>query len=161
LQEIDPWDGGVFQLERLSPPESGGIGLEHEPDLITDAAEFIENLLLGSRRMGRVIEAPVKAVKLTGEHGAGLVGIAANGDHGIDGTVQELIHVFGVMSGYVDSDFLEDLDGLGVDIAGGFRSGTGDLNEVAGGGAKDPLREMAAAGISGAEDEDERFHGQR
>jgi len=77
----------VFQLERLSSLESGCIGLEDELDLITDTAEFVEDFLLASCGVGGIIKAPVKAVKLTGEHGAGLIGIAADGYHGVNGTV--------------------------------------------------------------------------
>ena len=84
-----------FQLERLSSLESGCIGLEHELDLITDTAELVEDFLLCSRGVSWIIEAPVEAVKLTGEHWAGLIGVAADGDHGINGTVQEFLHVFG------------------------------------------------------------------
>jgi hypothetical protein len=161
LQEIDPWKAWGFQLERLSPPESCGIGFKHELDLITDSAEFVEDFLLGSRGVGRIIKAPVKAVKLSGEHRAGLIGVAADGDHGINGTVQELIHVFGVMSRDVDSDFLEDFDGLWMDIAGGFGAGAGHLDEVACGRSEDAFGEMATAGVAGAKDEDERFHGKK
>jgi len=148
-----------FQLERLSSLESGGIGLENKLDLITDAAELVEDFLLCSRGVGWIIETPVKAVKLTGEHGAGLIGIPADGDHGINGTVQELIHVFGVMSRDVDADLLHHFDRLGVDISGRLGAGTGDVDEITGSGAEDTFGEMTTAGVAGAEDEDERVHG--
>jgi hypothetical protein len=126
--------GESFLLERLPALESGGIGLEDKLDLIADAAELIEDFRLSSRGVCGIIEAPMKAVKLTGEHGAGLIGVATDGDHGINGTVQELIHVFGVMSRDVDADFFEDFDGLRVNIAGGLGAGAGDLDEITGRG---------------------------
>ena len=156
---IDPWNARGFKLERLSPLQSGCIGLKDEPNLITDTTELVEDFLLGSSRMRRVIKSPVKAVKLPGEHRAGLIGVSADGDHSINRTVQELIHVFGVMSRDIDIDFLQDFDGLRVDIAGRLGSCTGDFDEIACGGPEDAFGKVATAGITSAEDEDERFHG--
>jgi hypothetical protein len=47
-----------------------------------------------------------------------------------------------------------------MDVTRGLRTGAGDVDESADGTTKDGLREVAPAGIAGAEDEDERFaHG--
>jgi hypothetical protein len=44
-----------------------------------------------------------------------------------------------------------------MDIASRLRTGAGDVDESADGATEDGLREVAPAGITGAEDEDERF----
>jgi hypothetical protein len=44
-------------------------------------------------------------------------------------------------------------------VTGRLGSGAGYFDEIAGGGAEDSLGEMAPAGVAGAEDEDEWFHG--
>ena len=40
-------------------------------------------------------------------------------------------------------------------VTGRFRTGAGDIGHVADGATEDGLREMAPAGVAGAEDEDE------
>jgi hypothetical protein len=52
----------------------------------------------------------VETVHLSREHRACLVCIPAHGDHSIDGAIQKLIHVLGVVSGNVDADFPHDFD---------------------------------------------------
>lgn len=54
----------------------------------------------------------------------------------------------------VDVNFLHYLDGERVDVAGGFGSSTLDVKEISCGFAKDSFGEVAAAGVPGAEDED-------
>jgi hypothetical protein len=44
-----------------------------------------------------------------------------------------------------------------MDIPGRFGTSAGNLDKVSGGGPEDALGQMTAAGVSGAEDEDERF----
>ena len=107
--------------------------------------------------MSRVVEAPVKTVHLSREHRACLVCIPAHGDHGIDGAIQKLIHVLGVVSGNVDADFPHDFDRFGMNIAGGFGTCAGDLDEIAGSGTKEAFCKVTAARIAGAEDQDEWF----
>jgi hypothetical protein len=138
--------------------ETGCIGLKDEPDLITDTAELVEDFLLGSSRMRRVIKSPVEAVYLTWEHGTGLVRIAADGDHRIDVACQEFLEVLRCVSGDINPDLLQDFDGLRVDIAGRLGSRTSDFNEIACGGPKDSLGKMTAAGVSSAKNKDMRLH---
>jgi hypothetical protein len=104
-----------------------------------------------------VIKSPVEAIYLTGEHRAGLVGIAADGDHRIDVACQELLEVLRGVARDINPDLLQDFDGLGVDIARRFGARTGDFDEIACGGPEDAFGKVAAAGIASAEDEDERF----
>jgi hypothetical protein len=45
-------------------------------------------------------------------------------------------------------------------VSGRLRAGTGDISDATDGATEDGLREMAPAGVAGAEDEDEGFaHG--
>ncbi len=88
----------LLLLQSLPLRKAGRIGLEDKTDLIPHTAKFIQNLILGSRGMSRVVEAPVETVHLSREHRACLVCIPAHGDHGIDGAIQKLIHVLGVVS---------------------------------------------------------------
>jgi len=57
----------------------------------------------------------------------------------------------------VEADLLEDLEGHRMDVTGRLRTGAGDVSQAADGATEDGLREMAPAGVAGAEDEDEGF----
>jgi hypothetical protein len=133
-----------------------GVGGENRINFIADAAEDSKLFFIVSFGMGGVVEGPVVAMGLAGEGGAGLIGVAADGDDGIDFTVEEAVEVFGLGGGDVDISFLEGLDGEGVDVAGGVGAGGGDFEEVAGGLAEEGFGHLGAAGVSGAEDQYER-----
>ena len=59
------------------------------------------------------------------------------------------------MRGGVEADLLQDLEGHGMHVTGRLRAGAGDIGHATDGATEDSLREMAPAGIAGAEDEDE------
>jgi hypothetical protein len=63
---------------------AGGIGLEHAADFITHAAEHFHALLLTAGGVRWIVKRPMVAVHLAGKHWAGLVGISAYSDHGLD-----------------------------------------------------------------------------
>jgi hypothetical protein len=65
--------------------------------------------------------------------------------------------MLGTVRGGVEADLLENLDGHGMNIAGRLRTGAGDVGHATDGATEDGLREMAPAGVAGAEDEDEGF----
>jgi|JI10StandDraft_1071094.scaffolds.fasta_scaffold65153_3 hypothetical protein len=137
-----------------------GIGFEDALDLIAHAAEDGHYLLIGAGGMSGIIETPMVAVELTGEHGAGLIGIAADGDDGLDVLVQELVHVLAGVRADVDANLCHGFDAERVDVACGLGAGAGDDVAVIERGAEDAFGEMGAAGVAGAEDEDGRFvHG--
>lgn len=62
------------------------------------------------------------------------------------------------VSGNVDVNLLHHLNGKRVDEADWFRPRAVDINDFACGSAQDALSHMAAAGIPGAEDEDDGLH---
>ena len=74
--------------------KSGGVGFEDEFDLVAGCPEFVKNFFFGSCGVCGVIESPVVAVDLAGEHWAGLVSVAADGDDGVHVLTEEFVHVF-------------------------------------------------------------------
>lgn len=136
---------------------AGGIRFKNQLNLVAHTAKLVENFIFGSRGMGRIIEAPMVAVQLTREHGAGLVGIATDRYDRIDGAVQKLLEMLGVMGRDIDADLLHYFDRLWVNVTGRFGAGAGDFNEVAGSGAEDALGKVTPARVTCAEDEDEWF----
>lgn len=139
---------------------TGGVGIKDSFDLIPHAAEDRHDFFLGACSMGGIIEAPVVAVDLAGKHRAGLIGIATDGDHGLDVLIQELVHVLAGMGADVDADLGHGFDTERVDITGRLRTSAGYVVLISQCLSKDAFSEMGAAGVAGAKDEDSRFaHG--
>ena len=91
---------------------AGGIGFKDEFDLVADSAEGIEFGFAGANGVG-IFETPVVALTLSGKAWAGLIGVAADGDDGVDAGVEVLVEmVRGVFAGVV-ADFAEGFDGEG------------------------------------------------
>lgn len=127
-------------LDCIESPRS--IGTENFPDLVPHAAENGELLFLCAGGVGGVVEGPVVAVHLAGEHGAGLVGVAADGDDGFHPVIEEKVHVLRVMAGGVDADFLQRADRERVDVSSGIRAGAFDAEIFAEGFAEDRFGEV-------------------
>lgn len=136
---------------------AGGVGLEDAAHFVADLAEGGEDLFFCAFGFGGIEEAPVVAVGLAGEHGAGLIGVAADGDDGFDRLVEEFVEVFGAMVGDVDACFGHDFDGEGVDVAGRFGAGALDVENMAGAGAEESFSDVTATRVAGAEDQDGGF----
>ena len=64
-----------------------------------------------------------------------------------------------MMSANVDTELRHRLDGKWMDVARGVRAGTSDSEMVIECGAENTLGEVGAATVTGAEDEDGRWHG--
>jgi hypothetical protein len=111
-------------------------------------------ILLAAGGVRRIVEGPVVAVHLAGKHRAGLVGVAADGDHGFHLVVEEKIHVLRLVRADVDADLGQRLDGERVDVSGGLRAGAFDAEAVAERAFQDAFGEVRAAAVAGAEDED-------
>ncbi len=136
------------------------ISGEDFQNLITDAAEDGKLFFFSASGVGGIVKGPMVAVHLAGEHRAGLVGVAADGDDGLYLVIEEKIHVFRVMAGGVDADFFQRADRERVHVSSGFRAGAFDAEIFSKGFAKYGFGEMRAAGVSGAENEDGGwFHG--
>lgn len=103
----------------------------------------------GASGFDRVVEGPVVTDDLTGESGAGGVGVAANRDDGLDGAVEEFVEVFGAVVGDVQANFVHEPDGGRVDVADRSEAGALDFEQLAG-GAQDGIGDVAAAGAAGA-----------
>ncbi len=138
---------------------AGGVGLKHAAQLVPNLAEGLKFRFRAPFGPGRIVKGPVMPVHLAGEHGAGLAGIVADGDDGLDFLVQEFGQRLGTMPGNVDPDFGHDLDGDGVDEAGWFRPGALDVDQPSRRAPQDAFGQVTATGIAGAENQDGRFSG--
>lgn len=145
---------------RAGVAQASGIGAEHAPDLITHAAKNGEDLLLGAPGLSGIIETPMVALHLPRKQRANLIRPAADGDHRVDRTVAELVEMLRAVTGGIEADLREHSYRKRMNVAGRPGTGTLDLHEVAGGSAQDRLGQMAAAGVSSAEDKDGGFHGE-
>ena len=132
-----------------------GVGLEHSLDFVAHPAEHRQLFLLAALGVGRVVESPMMAAELAGKDRAGLVGVAADRDHRLHVLLQKLVHVLAVVAGNVDPDLRHDLDRQRMDVAGGIRPGAAHVEPVAGGLAQEPFRQVAAARVAGAQDQDD------
>jgi hypothetical protein len=140
---------------------TGGVGFKDHSNFITHTAKDGELFFLSAGGIGWIIETPMIAVHLTGEHWASLVGVAADGDDGFNLLLEEIVHVFGMVCGNINADFVHHLNREGVDIVGRFTAGAGNAEFILGRIAQNALRDVAAAGIAGAKDKDQRnvrFH---
>ena len=126
-------------------------------DLIAHAAEDVHDFFLAAGGVGGVVEGPVVAVELAGIHRAGLIGVAADGDDGLDIADEEVVHVLARVRGDVDADLGHRLDAERMDVACGLRSGAGDFENITRHMAQQAFGKVGTAGVAGAEDEDERF----
>ena len=135
-----------------------GIGGEHAADFVPHAAEDGQLLLVGANGLRRVVEAPMMTVQLAGEQRTGLIGIAADGDHGFHRLLQKVVHVLGVMRGNINANFLHHLNAERMHIPRRLRASAVDIKNVARDSAQDAFGEMAAARIAGAENEHSGFH---
>jgi len=97
-------------------------------------------------------------VHLAGENRAGGIGIAADGDDGMDRLVQKFLQVLRAMAGNVNARLGHDLDGQRMDETGRLGAGALDIHQVARRPAQKTFRDMAAAGIAGAENENGGLH---
>jgi hypothetical protein len=142
--------------------ETGGVCHEDHADIVPYSTEYSDAFLFGPGCVGRVIEPPMVAVYLPGEHRTRLIGIATNRDNGLDLAAEKIVHVLGAMVRDIDTDFTHDPDGHRVDVTGRVRSGALDVEQVARGLTKNAFRQVAAAGVAGAEDKGKRLvHGDR
>jgi len=135
------------------------IGGEDFQNFITNAAEDGELFFFSAGGVGGIIERPMVAVHLSGEHRAGLVGVAADGDDGFHLVIEKDIHVFRVVAGGVDADFLERADRERMDVSGGIRAGAFDSKFFAQHSLQNSFGEVRSATVTGAKNENGRwFH---
>lgn len=136
-----------------------GECFDEAADVIAHAAVGGELLLLGGAVGGEfagdargIVEAVMDDFAVGREPGAGFVGVIADGDDDIEFCVFEFVDVLGFLAGDVDTGFGHDFDGIGVEAVGfdaGAVGGDGVAFEVAG----PSFGHLAAAGVSGTEEE--------
>jgi hypothetical protein len=150
------WKGlELFSFHFVQSP--GGISFKHAPYFIPDAAERLHLFLISAHGVRGIIKAPMMAVSLAGESWAGLVGIAANSDDRFHRLLEKVVHVLGSMRRDVDTDFGKRRNCERVNVASRFAAGAGDFEFTFAGGAKNAFGHVAAAGVAGAKNENERF----
>ena len=155
VKVVKRWlEGGLFSALLRLIETTSSVGFEHAFDLIADAAEDLHLLVLGSGGVGGIVEAPVVAIELAGEHRTRLISITTDSDDGLDVLAQKLIHVLAGVRADVEADLGHRFDGERVNITRRLRSGAGDLVSIAERGAQEAFGKVGAAGVAGAEDED-------
>jgi hypothetical protein len=158
--DLEPCERGAWEALRIRSARgsgpAGGVGFEDFFDFVADAAEDDELFFFVAGRVSRVVEAPVMFGHLPRIQGASLVGVTAYGDDGVHIAAEEIVHVFRGVRADVDADFRHGFDGEGVDVAGWFGTGAVHVEEVAAGSTEEAFGHVAAAGVAGAENEDER-----
>jgi len=129
------------------------IGFENEFDLVPNPSESINYLGFGSFYFGRVIESPVIPVQLPWIDGAGLVRIPANGNHGVDVSIEKSIHVLGFVAGYIDTDLCQGGNGLRVNVSSRLRPSRMNFKQVPSRIPQNAFSHVATARITRAENE--------
>ena len=99
-------------------PASGRVRFKHAAYLISHPAKYLQFFFVRPGSMGGIIETPVMPVYLPRKHGAGLVGIAADGDDGFHFLMQKLVHVPGAMSGNIYAYLGHCPDSQRMDVTG-------------------------------------------
>ena len=93
----------------------------------------------------------------TRKRGARIIGVVAHGHNDLHARVKKLIEVFGLMSGDVDPDLPQRLDGLRMHVTGWIGTRAVDFKKIPCGMAQDALRHVTATGVAGAKNEDFSF----
>lgn len=93
------------------------VGGENTINLIPDTAEDFHLFFFGPSGVRRVIEGPVITPGLTGEDGAGLIGIAANCDDRFHILIEKLIERLGASLRKIDPQFFDGFDREGMNVA--------------------------------------------
>jgi hypothetical protein len=92
-----------------------------------------------------------KAPGFSGKKGAGLVGLVAKGDHGVEFDALQGIEMFGGLSGNIDADLGHGLDRPGVDSMW-LHAGRININGIALQVSRPAFGHLAAAGIPAAQE---------
>ncbi len=87
-------------------------------DLVSDFSEGLDLFVWRAWLGGGVWKALVEVPFAVGKVGACLSGTVAHGDDIVKGDVLQIGYTVCLGVGYMDTDFLEDLDGEGVDGCG-------------------------------------------
>src|SRR3990167_8849402 len=135
-------------------------------DVIAHGAEEGHHFVVRAGGLGRIGEAEVDTLALpspsrwSGDrqpHRTLLRRRVAHRHHEIERHGAEFVGVLGAPVVF-NADFVEDAQGIGVDVTGRFRPGADGFPLVAHPGVDDGLGHLRAAGVSSAEEEDFAFH---
>ena len=142
---------------------SGNLGVRLDEllhlsvDFVADSSELGEDFFVSTGEGVGIVEADVETLaNASGEGGAGLFGISANGDDEVPGLVDEAFYGFGVGDAEVDADFAHNDLGQRMHFLGGVDAGGTD-GLFRRKGFEPAFCHLAAASVAGAENEN--FHG--
>ena len=138
-------------------PTTGGVGLKDALDFIPHAAENFEFGCIRPGSLRRIVEAPMMPVDLAWKHRTRLVRIAADRDDRFHFLREKFVQMFRVMLGNIQADFPHHLNRERMHVARRIRAGALDVEAVSERVAQNSLREMAATGVAGAKNQNERF----
>ena len=152
-----PFTGMRVRTENLGMQNADDEFLHLLVDFVADPSKLLQDFFVGAGEGVGIVETDVEALAdVAAEDGAGLFGVAANGDDEVPGFGGELFYGFGISGAEVDSNFSHDDLGERMDFLGGIdASGTdGPLRRE---GLEPPFSHLAAASVAGAENK--YFHG--
>src|SRR5215211_517650 len=129
---------------------SNELSFDALSELIPHHPEHLEAFLFGARGPGRISKRPVQATLRTGEDGARLVGVVADGDDVVEAFAQVALEGLGLLARDVDPDLTHHLYRLWPD-AGRFRTRTRDLEAFPGEIPQQPLGHLGAGRVVGAQ----------
>jgi hypothetical protein len=135
---------------------AGCVGFKNSADFITHTPKngMAEFFIAG--RLSRVIEWEMVAVGLAGKDWARFIGLAADGDDGLDSLVEKFVEMFRSMPGNVDPNLRQNLDGERMHEASRLRAGAGDTKLFTQRCPQNSLGELRATTVSRAQNENER-----
>ncbi len=137
--------------------QAGGVGFENKFDLLPNSPERLENFFVTSLGVRWIVKAPMIAANLSWIHRARLVGVAADGDHGVYILTKKVMHVLGTMTGDIDADFRHHFNRQRMNVSHRFGSGALYIQQVPGSLPQNTFRHVTTTGVSRAENQCERF----
>ena len=105
----------------------------------------------------RIVETHVNDLRVAGEYGAGLMGVAADGHDVVERNAAEVGQCLARVVGDVHPGLGHDFDRMGVQPVG-FDASRVRLDDIALEAARPPLGHLASAGIAGTQEQDLDLH---
>lgn len=149
--------GAMIPPENLMMQNAGDEFLHLLVDFVAYSSELLQDFLVGAGEGVGIVEIDVEALaNVAAEDGAGLFGVAADGDDEVPGFGGELFYGFGISGAEVDSNFSHDDLGQRMYFLGGIdaRGTDGPFRRK---GFEPSFGHLAAASVAGTENEN--FHG--
>lgn len=149
--------GAMFRPENLCMQNAGDELLHLLVDFVAYSSELLQDFFVGAGEGVGIVETDVEALAdVAAEDGAGLFGVAANGDDEVPGFGGELLDGFGISGAEVDSNFSHDDLGQRMHFLGGVDA-RGTYGPFRRKSFEPAFGHLASASVAGAENK--YFHG--